>query len=295
MTEFNAAERIVYGIGAQKAGTTWLYDQLRAHPEVHMCGRKEVHYWDSHFFPHLPYYREKSGGELSRIRTKSLAKNIALGRIGEWRRKHRQAQRYHAMFHEADPGHAAYQAYVMEGWKGETVAGEISPGYAMMEPEGFRAMDRLAPDARFVFIMRDPVARLWSAIKHYDARGILKTEDKTAMEAEVGRVLDDETDHSHLMTDYSRTIRHLEEAIPVDRIAYFFFETLFTDEEMMRLSAFLEIGPMNASFGEQINPGQKGRGQLSAPLFARAREALSPTYDAVRKRFGDRVPEVWAS
>ena len=34
------------GIGAQKAGTTWLGRNLQAHPEVWMPRVKEVHYFD---------------------------------------------------------------------------------------------------------------------------------------------------------------------------------------------------------------------------------------------------------
>lgn len=38
------------GIGAPKAGTTWLYQLLDGHPEVQMSQhRKEVHYFDRHF------------------------------------------------------------------------------------------------------------------------------------------------------------------------------------------------------------------------------------------------------
>ena len=33
------------GIGAQKAGTTWLYHNLRNHPQI-WIPRKEVHYFD---------------------------------------------------------------------------------------------------------------------------------------------------------------------------------------------------------------------------------------------------------
>ena len=33
-------------IGAQKAGTTWLYEKLGVHPQVAFPGRKEVHFWD---------------------------------------------------------------------------------------------------------------------------------------------------------------------------------------------------------------------------------------------------------
>ena len=37
---------IFLGIGAQKCGTTWLYDTLAKHPEISFPAGKEVHYWD---------------------------------------------------------------------------------------------------------------------------------------------------------------------------------------------------------------------------------------------------------
>lgn len=37
------------GIGAQKAGTTWLYEMLRQHPDINFPLNKEVHYWDKKY------------------------------------------------------------------------------------------------------------------------------------------------------------------------------------------------------------------------------------------------------
>lgn len=34
------------GIGAQKAGTTWLHRMLRLHPDIGMPEQKELHFWD---------------------------------------------------------------------------------------------------------------------------------------------------------------------------------------------------------------------------------------------------------
>lgn len=34
------------GIGSQKAGTTWIFQQLRTHPQVRFPAGKETHYWD---------------------------------------------------------------------------------------------------------------------------------------------------------------------------------------------------------------------------------------------------------
>lgn len=44
------------GIGAQKAGTTWLFEQLRTHPEVYFPKRKELHYFDDNFHRPLRWY-----------------------------------------------------------------------------------------------------------------------------------------------------------------------------------------------------------------------------------------------
>ncbi|CAN5200506.1 sulfotransferase [soil metagenome] len=45
------------GIGAPKAGTTWLYQILASHPDVVMSEhRKEVHYFDLHFDRGLEWY-----------------------------------------------------------------------------------------------------------------------------------------------------------------------------------------------------------------------------------------------
>jgi hypothetical protein len=39
------------GIGAQKAGTTWLFDQLRKHPDICFPVGKETHFWSKHYVP----------------------------------------------------------------------------------------------------------------------------------------------------------------------------------------------------------------------------------------------------
>jgi hypothetical protein len=61
------------GIGAQKSGTTWVYENLKRHPEVIFpSGIKEMHFWDLHFDKGLPWYlsqfpdvRGKVSGEIT--------------------------------------------------------------------------------------------------------------------------------------------------------------------------------------------------------------------------------------
>jgi hypothetical protein len=45
------------GIGAQKAGTSWLYAALGLHPELRFPAGKEVHFWDQHRGNGVDWYR----------------------------------------------------------------------------------------------------------------------------------------------------------------------------------------------------------------------------------------------
>lgn len=47
-----------YGLGAQKAGTTWIYEMLKRHPQIHLPKRKEIHYWDKNSSQPLQWYRD---------------------------------------------------------------------------------------------------------------------------------------------------------------------------------------------------------------------------------------------
>ena len=72
------------GIGAQKAGTTWLGRNLQAHPEVWMPRVKEVHYFDEKIHE-------------SRNTTLRLVRRIfgASGANRRWRRQVRRRARKH--------------------------------------------------------------------------------------------------------------------------------------------------------------------------------------------------------
>lgn len=46
------------GIGAQRAGTTWLWENLRCHPDLFVASPKEIHYWDWRFHQPLHWYSQ---------------------------------------------------------------------------------------------------------------------------------------------------------------------------------------------------------------------------------------------
>ena len=45
------------GIGAQKAGTTWLFSMLSRHPALSFPAGKEIHFWDQQYDKGIDWYR----------------------------------------------------------------------------------------------------------------------------------------------------------------------------------------------------------------------------------------------
>jgi hypothetical protein len=50
------------GIGAQKAGTSWLYEKMSLHPEIVFPAGKEIHFWDKKITQGIEGYRSLFSG-----------------------------------------------------------------------------------------------------------------------------------------------------------------------------------------------------------------------------------------
>src|SRR5690242_11569113 len=109
-------------IGAMKAGTTSLYEYLRAHPQIFMATPKELH-----FFPESKHW----------------------GDGVDW---------YTAHF---------------EAGRDDAVRGEISPSYSQADqfPGVAARVAQVVPDAKIVYLVREPVARAQSMYLHEVASG----------------------------------------------------------------------------------------------------------------------------
>ena len=237
------------GIGAQKAGTTWLSNNLGPHPEIWMPPLKEIHYFD-----------EKMGdppNALRRIPGKLLGRSVTDRR---WRRQVRQRTARHLRvarkrgpralskkdllwelrYYAARPDDRWY-AEVFQDGRGH-VAGEITPAYSMLEPAAISHVHALMPDAKIVFMMRNPIERAWSqATMSFDK---LKNRPiDTAQEHELQRNFGSRG--SRLRTDYLRTLENWGAFYPEDRIFVGFLEDVnfFPEELLKSLYEFLAVDP----------------------------------------------------
>lgn len=154
------------GIGAQHAGTSWLYECLKKHPELWLPPEKELHYFDrspkypspSHLYPEQPLLRvlgNDQGNKLFRSRVRSVVKdNINNHEVLSWYLK------YFLL-----PASDSWYLSLFERGLGK-IAGELSPSYAMLELEDVQKIRRLLPKVKVIFILRNPIDRTWSQFRH---------------------------------------------------------------------------------------------------------------------------------
>ncbi len=255
-------------IGAQKAGTSWLHRQLRRHPEVHLPRWKELHYFD---VARPPYQTNFTGWFLDAAR-KALAQERY-----EWVDNLLEV----AALPYTDNDGTAYRAYLERGVKPRSrIVGEITPAYAILDESGFQHMHDVLAGPRVVFLMRDPVERLWSQAR---MRG--REPDAEALQRPVLAPA------NWARCDYRQTITRLESVFPPELIHYGFYEDLFTADALGGIADFFGVSRRwDWDFDERVRKG------TDVPLRepgAALLDQLLPVYEFVRGRFGDRVPATW--
>jgi hypothetical protein len=144
-------------IGAQKAGTTWLYRNLQFHPEVWLPPIKELNYLNQRFAPQPDdWYGAKRLRDAEQIRhawppaaeptDAELRRARALEACAV---RHLDETGYRTIFGCAHP---------------DQVCGEFTPDYCLLPREAIRHVARRQPALRALLILRDPVDRALSQL-----------------------------------------------------------------------------------------------------------------------------------
>ena len=265
-------------IGAQKAGTTWLADFLREHPEVHMPPVKEVHFFDARFAPKwCAKYEEDMLAEFQHDVAALSLKNCGDPAIQH--KLHSMLLRFRMI---ANP--QEYIRFMSWGAQGRSVLFEATPDYSMVNASGFQAMKNMHPDTRLVFLMRNPADRFWSSMKFNR-----KHNPSFDIDARFDNLLTRED--FMLLTDYDRTIREALKHFPADRLHLEFYERLFDQGAIDKICAFAGVSPQKANFGGRSNASFAG--DMPEDRRQAAIRAYGRVYREIADRFGGDVPESW--
>lgn len=235
-------------IGAMKCGTSALHRHLDRHPQIAMAAGKELNFF---FGPDVPPHPREEDWWLT----------------GQW---HRGTGWYADQFDPAAP-----------------VRGEASPGYTdPSHPEAPGRMRALLPDARLVYLVRDPVARAVSQWQHHVRDG---AERRPVFEA----VLDPDSQYL-TRSRYAERLAPFREHFPDEQLLVVVQERLLRDPRRELAQVYAHVGADPAFWDDALTERVHGGGPpdvVPTELRAAVWDAVGDDVDALRALVDDPLEE----
>ena len=260
------------GVGAQKAGTSWLHDQLQRRSDTDFGFLKEYHVFDALELERFANFRPKRPTPL-KWRTWRRARFIA------------HPERYFDYFaSRLKPPQIR-------------LTGDITPSYAGLSAESYqriqKAFAQRGVQTRAVFIMRDPVERFLSQQRmQLRKRGLLTPAH--------------ELEHLHRASlkllkrdsprnDYPATLDALRDGFAASQVFIGLYETLFTADNHRALCRCLNIAEQIPELSHRVNASQATTA-VPTEVLRRLGQHFTPLVTAVQERCPDLgVEQHWAT
>ena len=283
----------ILGVGAQKAGTTWLSSQLEKTSFYSNGGIKEFHIFNKLF--------TKSNSKKNPY--KFIKKAKINGHIKRRFKRGREPLISPRVEMRLSPSaYFDFFDYLYLRQPDISHVGDITPAYSTLSRNTFSLIrDGLIAknfQTKVIFLMRDPVERAWSQLRMHNR---FKFERKKIIVTPEQELRELKTFYKKSAcvnrTRYEIISKKLETVFERNQIFYGFYETLFSQAEINRLTNFLECPAMSPEFGKVVHASPKSNVELEGlnELLMEIRQFYAPTYTWARDRFGDAVPEAWGA
>lgn len=274
----------VLGLGCQKGGTSWLYDYLAESPEYAQGYKKEYHLFDC-----LDLEVQQ---KLRRAQLDRAARSIELAVRGESFR----AGRVHwaAMYGDPDLYYDYFAGLL--GPDHVSATGDLTPAYGMLSAERVGDIRRRFLDRNVrtvgIFLMRDPVERVWSQARMYERQGVRRrggsAEDVVARFAQDSRFA--------LRTRYDHTLRVLDEVFEPDDRFVWFYEDLFREDRLREVCDVAGIAFRTGDLETRSHASPKAGSTLPEDIVRSVAEHHREVYHAVAERFPEQdLAQLWPS
>ncbi|MEO0730156.1 MAG: sulfotransferase [Pseudomonadota bacterium] len=281
-----------------KAGTTFLFNALGNHPQIHMLPEKELHFFAQMdgFKPEL-YQRGNYALQLiERLRLVDLYNRAApapLPRLGDILshdfRRHRLSAVMHNRFsrlEDADEVRDIVKWYadryltspIDDAWfdrvyeaAGDRWAADFSNYNAILSDAGWARAKRLSGQLKVVYMLREPVDRLWSHVKFGLAQSGQRDRINDMSRDTLIEILSTDSVTTH--GRYAAIVQNLRSKLSDDQLLLMTLEDTVADftGQMRRLEAFLGI---DAGDYRRVDPSRKANAGVEKPVPADIAEML---------------------
>jgi len=286
---------LLLSIGTIKGGTTWLYSQLKDHPQINLTPEKEIHYfYASKYDPNI----------LSNERRLASFKRVLDARIEQYEKQENIKQKnkqYHLLVEQM----AFYQKYlaptISDEWFNRLFLSDRHNYMAdfgnlnsLLSEEDWIGIRRKTNKLRVLYTIRDPRKRLWSHIKFHFMFTGKSEEDVLKMDpSEFASWCDKKYIRVH--GEYAAVIKKLQNTLTPKQYKVLVFEQIHQNPlaTLRDIEQFLDILPNHYS-ENQLKKRVNTTKSLSVPdnfqpiVNEYARKTMNDL-----NRIGFEFPESW--
>jgi len=228
-------ERLFLGCGAMKAGTTWLFAMLDHHPDIYFSEEKEIHY-----FAHVHGVEHPLSLQNRIVRFKKFAAALDPDRYNSRWVRHRLDWFSRWL---SEPLDDEWYAALFKKKKDQKYVADFSNLHALLDDEGWQHVRRVADEVKVLYIMRDPLQRLWSHVK-FHAQYTGKADqlpNYTPAQFEVAA----RAPYMWRNSEYGHIVARLKRHFGEDELKLCFFEDIHADPLgwLRELESFLGVRP----------------------------------------------------
>ena len=249
------------GVGAQKAGTSWLHEQLHSRHDADFGFCKEYHILDALTRPQFAHFQPK---------------HIPPWKWRTWRRQRflNNSRRYFDYFSN------------LLQRPSTRLSGDITPSYGCLSADTLKwTREQFAErgvTTRVVFLMRDPVERILSQQRmKLRKRGELHPDAEVEQLRRAARTLQQ---RSSQRSDYLHTLQALSTAFSSDDLFIDLYERLFTAPVYQRLCQHLLINYQQPKWSQRVNESRSTT-NLPEDVLAGIGQSQALIYKNVAQQF----------
>ncbi|WP_299329282.1 sulfotransferase [Parasphingopyxis sp.] len=272
-------KKFILGMGAQKAGTTWVHDYLNDHDNSEFGFAKEYHFFDLYAIDSLkPKQKRLISSSLRKLNgSESISESTVLHKL--------------AWFN--DPSY--YFSYFENILRNpETaVTGDLTPTYSGLPASVLNLIHKNFLDRGIevwpIFLMRDPVDRLKSRVKMYFRKKRITPsyEEEIKLMKKLCR-----SEEVKVRASYSDTYKNMREVYG-ENCFVGFYETLFSDAETKRLCDIIGINHHQPNFDRKLNVSDSPN-ILSENDIAYFKDIYADQYAFAGREFGSEfIGSIW--
>lgn len=265
-------------IGAQKAGTTWLYENLRMHPDVWLPPVKELQYFNHLYVPGHRNWTDQHRRRQSLAWIKGITTRKGFGDKD---------------MSELTLATLIYNSEISDEWYGRVfsnapdnrICGEITPEYSLLPRAGVAHVRKINPNARIIFFMRDPIDRALSHLRMLKSQHADFTYEKGLTFGDVAM----RSDYPTIIADWSR-------AVGKERLLLAYLDDIESQpmSVLQSVCKFLGIDSDTSRFPRAEEIVFKGpEDQVPAGIYEELKRRLRPVYDRLEEVIEAHVAQKW--